>query len=135
MSENPFQPPAEQSQKAVGVLSGDREDLKKVAVYQKGIMICILIYLLAVITQFLLPAEMRVFLQLAVLIVGIVGMVFVFLMSTQIYGVVLGIFLGLATLIPCIGLLVLLMVNGSATRILKENGIRVGLMGADMSQI
>jgi len=43
--------------------------------------------------------------------------------------------LGILTLIPCIGLIVLLVVNGKATGILKQNGIKVGLLGANLSQI
>jgi hypothetical protein len=37
--------------------------------------------------------------------------------------------------VPCFGLLLLLIVNQKATSILQQNGIRVGLMGADMSQL
>ena len=48
MSENPYQSPASIPQ-AVGVLSGSREDVRNVAMYQKGILVCILIYLLAMI--------------------------------------------------------------------------------------
>ena len=35
---------------------------------------------------------------------------------------------------PYIGLIVLLVVNGKATGILKQNGIKVGLLGANLSQ-
>ncbi|MCL4194085.1 MAG: hypothetical protein KJZ87_20275 [Thermoguttaceae bacterium] len=34
-----------------------------------------------------------------------------------------------------IGLITLLVVNGQATNVLRQNGIRVGLLGADMSQL
>ena len=51
------------------------------------------------------------------------------------YGSGLGILLGVLCLLPLVGLLVLLAVNGKATRVLKQNGIRVGLLGADLSSI
>ena len=134
MSDNPYQSPAVDTP-IVGVLSGRREDLRSVAQYQKGILVCILIYLLAVIFQFAVPAEMQMFVVLGTLVVGLVGTVFVFLLAIKIYSTGVGILLGLLTLLPCIGLIVLLVVNGKATNILRQNGIRVGLMGARLSEI
>ena len=134
MSENPYQSPASIPQ-AVGVLSGSREDVRNVAMYQKGILVCILIYLLAMIFQFALPVQLRPLLGVGVLVLGLAGTIFVFLLAMKVYSVGAGILLGILTLIPCIGLLVLLMVNGKATSILKQNGIRVGLLGANLSEI
>lgn len=141
MSDNPYEAPQSTSL-ATGVLSGSRDDVRKVAQYQKGIIVCILIYLLAVmgqfaaaIGQFAVPPELRLFLGLGVFLLGIVGAVFVFLLAMKTYGTALGILLGLLSLVPCIGLIVLLVVNGKATNILKQNGIKVGLMGADVSSI
>lgn len=132
--ENPFQPPPADSQ-VFGVNSGSRDDLKSVAIYQKGIVVCILIYLVAVVGQFALPEGIRPLVGIGVLGVGLVGTVFVFLLATKVYTTGMGILLGVLALIPCIGLLVLLMVNGKATEILKKNGIKVGLLGANLSQI
>jgi len=134
MSENPYQPPSPATE-VVGVNSGTREDLRSVAVYQKGILVCILIYLIAVIVQFALPVELQLFIALGVLALGITATVFVFLLATKVYSMGIGVLLGILTLIPCIGLIVLLIVNGKATGILKQNGIKVGLLGADLSQI
>ena len=134
MSENPYQSPSAQSQ-VVGVKSGSREDLKRVAKYQKGILVCILIYLVAVIGQFAIPAEARAIIGLGVLVIGLVGTVFVFLLAIKVYNTGVGVLLGILTLVPCIGLIVLLVVNGKATAVLKQNGIKVGLLGANLSQI
>mgnify|MGYP006908249900 CR=1 FL=1 len=134
MSDNPYEAPQSTAQ-ATGVLSGSREDVRKVAQYQKGIIVCILIYLLAVMGQFAVPPELRLFLGLGVFVLGIVGAVFVFLLAMKTYGTALGILLGILSLVPCIGLIVLLVVNGKATNILRQNGIKVGLMGADVSSI
>lgn len=136
MSTNPYESPkTESAPKAVGVKSGLREDLIAVATYQKGILVCILIYLVFVATQFILPPELRIFLLLGVVLLGIVATVFVFLLATKVYSTPVGILLGLITLVPCVGLIGLLIVNGKATSILKDNGITVGLIGADMSQL
>ncbi|WP_298868356.1 hypothetical protein [uncultured Gimesia sp.] len=105
-------------------------DLKLIATSQKGILVCILIYLGAVAGQSLVPVEMFLFFGLALLILIIVATAFVFLLATKLYGVGVGIFLGVLTMIPLVGLLVLLIVNGKATQTLKKNGVSVGLLGA-----
>jgi hypothetical protein len=134
MTENPYQAPQATST-AVGVLSGTRDDLRSVAKCQKGILVCILIYLVAVFGQFALPPEIRPLVGFSVLIVGLVGAVFVFMLAIKVYGTGIGIVLGVLSLVPLIGLIVLLVVNGKATGILKQNGIKVGLLGADTSAI
>ena len=134
MSDNPYQPPRVDAP-VVGVLSGKREDLKSVAQYQKGILVCILIYLTAVLVRFLLPTEVLPLLGIGILALGVVGTVFVFLLAIKVYSTGIGILLGILTLVPCLGLIVLLIVNGKATSILKQNGIKVGLLGANLSQL
>jgi hypothetical protein len=91
--------------------------------------------LIAVIGQFAIPAELRPIIGLGILVVGLVGTVFVFLLAIKVYSTGVGVLLGILTFVPCIGLIVLLVVNGKATAILKQNGIKVGLLGVDLSQI
>jgi uncharacterized membrane protein (GlpM family) len=91
--------------------------------------------LIAVILQFAFPPEIRPLLGLGILIVGLVGAVFTFMLAIHVYGTGLGILFGILCLIPCIGLIVLLIVNAKATDVLKRNGIKVGLLGADLSAI
>lgn len=134
MNNNPYQSPSAQSQ-IVGVKSGRREDLKRVAQYQKGILGCILIYLIAISCQFAIPVSLQIFVTLGIFVVMLVGMVFVFLLAIKVYSTGIGVLLGILALIPCIGLLVLLVVNIKATGILKKNGIKVGLLGANLSKI
>ena len=105
------------------------------AKYQKGIIVCILIYVIAMIGQFAIPAEARAIIGLGVLVLGLVGTVFVFLLAIKVYNTGVGVLLGILTFVPCIGLIVLLVVNGKATGVLKQNGIKVGLLGANLSQI
>jgi hypothetical protein len=135
MDQNPYQAPPSNIPPVVGVVSGTREDLRSVAKFQKGILVCILIYLIAVIGSAFLPPALQQLVGLGVLLIGVVGAVFVFLLAIKVYGTGLGIVLGILSLIPCVGLIVLLIVNGKATSVLKSNGIKVGLMGANLSQI
>ncbi len=134
MTDNPYEPPPAGAS-VRGVLSGRREDLASVAKYQKGILVCILAYFALVACQFALPPELRLILVLGASALGITSTVFVFLLAIKVYGTGAGIVLGILTLVPCVGLIVLLLVNGKATAILKENGIRVGLLGANLSEI
>ena len=129
MTDNPYQAPQATSE-VTGVLSGSREDLRSVAKYQKGILVCILIYLVSVFGQFALPVDVRPLLGIGLLVVMLIGAVFVFLLAMKTYGTGLGILLGVLSLVPLLGLIILLIVNGKATNILKENGIAVGLLGA-----
>ena len=134
MSENPYQPP-ETDSRIVGINDGSIESLRKVARYQKGILICILIQLLAIAPRLVAPPEIQILLAIGLVIVLIVGTVFVFLLAVNVYSTALGIVMGIVALIPCVGLLALLAVNGKATTVLRSNGIKVGLLGADLSKI
>lgn len=134
MSYNPFEAPASNS-RVIGIVSGSREDLLKVAKYQKGILVCILIYILAVAGQFALPPQIRPLVGLGVLVVGLIAAVFTILLAMKTHGTGLGIILGVLCLVPILGLLILLLVNQKATTVLQLNGIKVGLLGADLSSL
>jgi len=112
-----------------------RNDLREIATRQRAIMLCILGYVVLVVLQFALPPEGRIVLGLAALAVCITAAVFVFMLALAVYNTATGIVLGILTLIPILGLIILLIVNGRATNILKSHGIKVGLLGADMSQV
>ena len=134
MTENPYQSP-QAAADAVEILVESREYLRSVARSQKGILFCILIYLIAMFGVFWLPNEMLSVISVIVLLVGIVGALFVFMLAIKLYGAVLGIMLGVLSLVPLAGLLILSIVNGKATGVLRKNGVKVGLLGADISAI
>jgi hypothetical protein len=134
MSYNPFEAPATNS-RVVGIVSGSRGDLLKVAKYQKGILVCILVYILAVAGQFALPPQIRPLVGLGVLVVGLIAAVFTIRLAMKTHGTILGIILGVLCLVPILGLLILLLVNQKATTVLQLNGIKVGLLGADLSSL
>jgi hypothetical protein len=134
MSDNPYQSPTTEA-RIVGVNSGTREDLVAVARYQKGVLVCILLNILTIFARLLVPPDVAILLTLAMFVVGLAGTIFVVLLAMKVYSTLAGIVVGVLSLVPCINLLVLLIVNGKATSILKRNGIKVGLLGANPSEI
>jgi hypothetical protein len=134
MNENPFQSP-----QAAGMPSASNETLRNVARYQRGVLVCILLQLASIPVNLVLqnsevPA-LSLLLSLAVIAVGLVGAVFLFLLAKTLYSTGIAILMAILTILPCIGLLVLLIVNIQATKFLRQNGVTVGLMGADTSKL
>ena len=68
-------------------------------------------------------------------ILGAVGGVFVFLLAWELRGPFAAVVFGLATVFPCLGLLILTLVNGYATTELRKHGIPVGIFGASTDAI
>jgi hypothetical protein len=112
-----------------------RETLRGIAGNQKAIIMCILVYFCLIPVQFVIPPETRIVLAAVFVPLAITAAVFVFLLATKVYSTAAGVVMGILTLVPCIGLLALLIINGKATTVLKENGIRVGFLGANSSDI
>jgi len=146
MSENPYQSPRAVEEAAVGVLSGSRDDLRKVAKYQKGVILSLLATILSAVAVGGLRGAVadapNLVLGILILVMALVyfgaaiaGTVFVFLLALKVYGTGAGVLFGIAALIPCVGLLALLRINAKATSVLKQNGIRVGFLGANPAEI
>jgi len=110
--------------------------LREIAGRQRAIILCILgqifLYVILVSMQNRAPLMLALAVLLLFLAVTLTGTVFTCLLSIKLYGTAVGVVLGILTLVPCVGLIVLLIVNGKATAILKKNGIAVGLLGAKM---
>ena len=131
-------PPGQLSPQQLGYATpeaGPRADIRQIAQRQRALMFCILGYLGLVVVQFAFPPELRMFLGLAALAVSVTAAVFVFMLALSLYGTGVGILLGILTLVPLLGLLVLLIINGKATTILRQHGLKVGLLGADVSHL
>ena len=113
---------------------GMKRDLRDVAVSQKGILVCILLQILLVVANFMVPQNSRIFIAVTSLAIGVVQAVFVFRLAIRLYSVGLGVLCGILALIPCIGLLTLLVMNSKATTILRASGHKVGLLGVDLAE-
>jgi hypothetical protein len=72
------------------------------------------------------------FLAMGSLFITLASAVFVYLLAASVYSTAVGILLGVLALLPCINLIMLLIVNGKATSVLRAHGIKVGLLGAKL---
>ena len=103
-------------------------DLKKIASSQRGMLICLLVNVLCLIGN-------RAGLGPVVLVVMILQVVaalyFVFNLATSLkYSNAVAVLCCILMFIPLLCLLTMGILSGKATKILKENGIKVGLLGA-----
>jgi hypothetical protein len=114
------------------------EKLKQLAQSQRGLNLAVLgqviAYGLVVVARTSHIPMLALVGVLALLVSGIAGIVFVVLTAMRLYSTSAAIGLAVVMLIPCVGLLLLLSINSAATKRLKDNGIKVGLLGANMSQ-
>jgi predicted RNA-binding Zn-ribbon protein involved in translation (DUF1610 family) len=117
---------------------GKSEELKQIAQYQRGLIFSVLGQIVAGVIWGMANAShsppLLLVGALGLLVAGIAGLVFVVLVALRLYSTAAAIGLAILMFIPCVSLIVLLSINGKATNRLKENGIKVGFMGADMSQ-
>jgi hypothetical protein len=128
-----YQPQSASSSSFLPATSGP--DFRSVASKQRGLMICILGYIVISLIYFVARPDLRSFLSSIALCVVLAGTVYVFVLATALYNTGTGILLGILSLMPILGLIVLLILQSKANRLLKANGIRIGLMGADMDQV
>lgn len=86
-----------------------------------------------------LPAPLRIRRfyrpRLGLIASAITGAAFVFLLALSLYSTGAAVVLGICMFIPLVGLIILLVVNGKATSVLREHGVHVGLLEAGMSDI
>lgn len=118
-------------QSVPGTRGRTREQLRDVATWQKAILVGVLLNILAYVAVALgLPQIVGGFVFLSVAIFQLVA---IFRL-----GRALGLWVWIwvvGALLPCVSLLVLLVMNGKATAALQQAGIRVGLLGARLSDI
>jgi hypothetical protein len=121
-------------------------DLRQIAWYQKFLMLCMVAYVVTWVGFILLmatgadeqPGEEDSPFRLALLLtglIGLVGAVFVVLIGLKVSGPAGAVVFGILTLIPCVSLFMIVIVNVQATGVLQRNGVRVGLIGARIADI
>lgn len=133
---NPYQPPAAAAAPG-GLLPTDREKLRDVAKFQRYINLVIL-------ANFGAGGLMRVLREvpggnlisgLFALGVILAGAVFAVQMARALYSTGVAVVCAILLLIPCVGLLALLVLNNRATARLSAAGLKVGLLGAEPSEV
>jgi hypothetical protein len=118
------------------------DQLRRIARYQRWLIAVVLgqlvLWLAFIVLMALDPNDVGdaiAFPMVLTLILGGVGAVFVFLTAWELRGAFAALVFGLATFVPCMGLLVITLVNGYATAELKKHGLRVGLFGASAADV
>lgn len=109
-----------------------------IAKAQRGLMLCILGYLVSLLLLFAvgqMESELIFLPGVLLLASSLGGLVFLIMLAYRLWGVVLAIVVGLCFLIPLVGLLLMFLVSGQASRLLKKAGFKIGLLGADIGQI
>ncbi len=131
---NPYQPPSAQLA-ASGEIRGDRAYLRLVAKYQKGVLLCILGGIVAGVLQLALPGSLRGLATLVQVAISVTSVVFAALLAKTVYNTAAAVVYAIVTFIPCLGLIALLVMNQKATSVLQSGGVKVGLLGADLSKL
>jgi hypothetical protein len=111
----------------------DRERLRKVAAAQRHLNLATLCYC---VVWFLFrdPATIAVA-NVAAVIVTLAYAFFAIRMAHALYSLAVTVLLAVPAIIPLVNLLVLLVLNNRATAHLRAAGIKVGLLGADPSEV
>ncbi len=106
-----------------------QDDLRDVATRQKVIIVCLALYVALAILAAFVPTTIAAMIGALIGVIVILATVYVFLLATKLYGTGFGILLGLLTLLPLIGIVVLLIVNARAIAVLRSAGVDVGFFG------
>ena len=116
----------------------ERERLMRIASDQRMINIIVLVYFGTGVASSSFgtsaPLPFRALLGFLALGVIVAGAVFAVRMASALHGTGIAVLFAILLLIPCVGLIALLVLNSQATSELKKYGLRVGLLGADASQ-
>ena len=98
--------------------------------------------LLAVIIAYVLsmatvsqPVPIRVLVVVLSLAAVLFAMIAVALLANELYNVVAAVICAILAILPCIGLLTILVLNQKATSHLQKKGLKVGFMGVDPRRI
>lgn len=113
-------------------------DLRLIARFQQAIQFVILAQFGLIAYQFF--GDAPAFSPIVSLVVSLIGWICMLLLSLRLYSIPVAILFALAMLvtaplIPLIAVIVLVVVNSKATRVLRQHDIRVGLVGARLADI
>jgi hypothetical protein len=99
-----------------------KDELVDVAKRQKNIQWLVVAHVVVV----------AMFISFGTIATGIIGIYFIYKLAAALRSSCAWLYIILA-FFPLIGLLALLYINGKATKVLKGHGVRVGVMGATMT--
>ena len=114
---------------------------RKIASAQKYVIFAILAYIIVAIaaafTMNKVDMDTAAILGLGVIAIVIFGLVSAFRLASHTSGMLTAVFclVGMLIPFPLIGLIILVVLNQKATKLLKQNGWKVGLLGAKKLEV
>jgi hypothetical protein len=106
-----------------------------IAKRQKALLYTFLIYLLISGATGVVSADVKPLLQLTALPIIISVVIFTARLCLKLYDKASAIFMIVLSIIPLVNLIILLIANSKATKLIKSKGFRVGLVGANIKEI
>lgn len=111
-------------------------DLVVIARKQRNLLMVFCMYLLCVgLNVVLTNTPFALYSQLAIFAFAICVVCFCSILAFELFGKASASVLTILSLIPLLNLIAFLIVNTRANKILKSHGLRVGLIGANLSEI
>jgi len=143
VSINPYQSP--QAEGGPVQPTRSREYLRAVASNQRGVLYCLLGQIVLHVALWAIPmaidsnaqaiATAMVIVLAALVVIIIAGSVFCYRLAAKLGSERSAVLYTCFSLIPCVGLAVLALLNLKATSVLRAHGVSVGLMGASLSKL
>lgn len=99
------------------------------------ILVSIFLYIVTASAFSLLPEELQGLFPILAVITLLLSVTSAFLLALRLYGIVVGIIIGLLTIAPYVGLVALFFINFKASNLLQAHGISVGMLGADTPRL
>jgi hypothetical protein len=119
-----------------------RDKLRLIAKYQRWVLLSLLgnlvvasVFAAQMFGLFTMPDGARWVFRITNLCLCFFMLASIVLLTKQFCNLAVTILCGLAMFLPIVSLVVLLVVNGKATKHLQHHGVKVGLLGADPSGI
>lgn len=138
-TDNPYHPPL-----TAGTISGpsaDRQELREIALAQRQVNLAVLLYLC------LIPINVGLSIlsesaPWAGIVLGVIalcvfgfGALSVYKLAAIFRGKTVAVIHALGLLVPLLGIILLFTNSQKATKILQANGIKVGLLGANLNSL
>ena len=107
----------------------------RIARRQKSLLLAFLIYFTVSIFVAKADPEIQTLLHIAQVLIMLGIVILTARLSFCLYNKYGAIFLTILSIIPLINIIIILVASSKATKTLKDNGFRVGLLGADINAI
>jgi hypothetical protein len=114
--------------------SKDKVMLKKIAVSQKVIGVCIFLFLVMLVSRFMVPPRIYTIMVYGSWVLNTVGYVHLILLSARLYNDRVAVLNAILFWVPILGIVALLVTNSRATKTLKASGLDVGVTGVALSE-